>query len=322
MTFEKRNDVQFITELHTFCRAEDSQGEAEFIRRYIDTLDGIRADAYGNRHLTIGESKILFSCHTDTVHSPKCKSRQTVTATTQSSEVILSLGKNPKGHCLGADDGAGVWIMLEMIRAGVDGNYVFHRAEESGGKGSSFIANHTPHALDHIEFAIAFDRKGTDSIITNQMGRTASDKFANLFADVIGMEHSADPTGMFTDTANYTDLVSECTNVSVGYEDAHSSKETLNVSYLIELRDALIKADWTRLQAYRDPSVIEYDPWRHDTWTNDPNDPIGSDASLESLVAYYPEVAACVLETYGINRDEFEAAVDEFYGYGSSAYNI
>jgi hypothetical protein len=44
--------------------------------------------------------------------------------------------------CLGADDAAGVWLLCEMIRAGIPGLYVFHRNEERGGRGAEFFAKH------------------------------------------------------------------------------------------------------------------------------------------------------------------------------------
>ena len=57
--------------------------------------------------------------------------------------------------CLGADDGAGVFLMLEMIDANVEGTYIFHRGEERGGWGSSQIAE--LHA-DYIkQFTIKHD---------------------------------------------------------------------------------------------------------------------------------------------------------------------
>src|SRR5205085_807202 len=95
-----------------------------------------------------------------------------------------------------------------------------------GGKGSGFIADKNKKALDGIKFAIAFDRRGTKSIITFQRSkRCCSDDFAKSLAEQFDLGHTCDTTGSFTDTASYTDLVGECTNISVGYEGAHSQGE-------------------------------------------------------------------------------------------------
>ena len=70
--------------------------------------------------------------------------------------------------------------MLEMIKASVPGLYIFHRDEEVGGKGSKYISINTPEILKGIQFAIAFDRYGTTSVITEQMGgKCASREFAD-----------------------------------------------------------------------------------------------------------------------------------------------
>jgi hypothetical protein len=149
--------------------------------------------------------------------------------------------------------------MLELIKAGVPGLYIFHRAEEVGGQGSSYIANTTPQLIEGYDRGIAFDRKDDWSIITHQAGtRTCSDDFAEDLAEKLGMNHRADSTGSFTDTANYDTIIPECTNLSVGYHNAHSARENQEIDYLLKFRDALVKVDWESLVTARDPSVQEY----------------------------------------------------------------
>lgn len=57
----------------------------------------------------------LFACHLDTVHRDagyqRVRSRRGRTGALYT----------PDGECLGADDGAGIWLMLEMIAADVPG---------------------------------------------------------------------------------------------------------------------------------------------------------------------------------------------------------
>jgi hypothetical protein len=61
------------------------------------------------------------------------------------------------------------------------------------------------------------------------------------------MGHVLDDTGIYTDTAEFFHLVPNCTNISVGYQNEHTKKETLNKMYIEALRDSLIAADWTQL---------------------------------------------------------------------------
>jgi hypothetical protein len=150
--------------------------------------------------------------------------------------------------------------MREMILAKRPGLYVFHRAEECGGIGSTFIADETPELLDGIDYAIAFDRRGVADVITYQgWGRCCSDQFATALAAKLGMKYQPNPNGVFTDTANYMDYVSECTNISVGYYAEHSKQEMLDVEHIVALRDVMLSLDVTDLPAMRDPEAFQYD---------------------------------------------------------------
>lgn len=203
-----------------------------------------------------GLPKVMFSSHTDTVHQREGKQRLVYNIATS------EYHKND-GEPLGADDGAGVWLMLEMIDRKVPGVYVFHRGEERGGIGSSGIADEYGTFLEVFDAAIAFDRKATYSVITWQgMGRCASDEFALALAEGLNnanddFMYDADDSGIFTDTANYTDIIPECSNVSVGYYDEHTPRERLHLPHLFALRDALTKVNWEALPIKRDPSKPE-----------------------------------------------------------------
>jgi hypothetical protein len=99
-----------------------------------------------------------------------------------------------------------------------------------------------------VKCAIALDRRGTTSIITHQgAGRGCSDEFGRSLAAILKMGHVLDDTGIYTDTAEFFHLVPNCTNISVGYQNEHTKKETLNKMYIEALRDSLIAADWTQL---------------------------------------------------------------------------
>ena len=75
--------------------------------------------------------------------------------------------------------------MTKLIEANVPGRYIFHRAEEVGGRGSSWIETKAPELLAGYDRAIAFDRKAKHSIITYQScSRCCSDEFADDLGDI------------------------------------------------------------------------------------------------------------------------------------------
>ena len=176
-----------------------------------------------------------------------------------------------------------------------------------------------------IKYAIALDRKGTNSVITFQSGaRCASDAFAESLADQLH-GYAADSTGLFTDTHNYTRLVPECTNLSVGYEAAHTSKETVNIYHASALLESLLALDVDRLVCARDPD--SHESLYSDDWNDWPRDGYFGRFEDESVtrqikgrfvrrgsahdcrnvrdfVESYPDVVADILEQYGITLDD------------------
>lgn len=256
-------DLNMLLEILKRQRPDKSFMEQSFCDEFILSVNGMQEDAFGNFWCQIGDDvTTMFSCHTDTV--AKDGGYQNV----EWREDLLGLHNGKPGQCLGADDGAGIWLMLEMIKANKPGLYIFHRSEEVGGLGSGWIVKNAPQLVHGIKRAIAFDRKGTDSVITHQRGsRCCSDVFAKALAAELnkfhGFTYKPDSTGVFTDTANYDELIPECTNLSTGYYKEHGPLETLDVMHLYQLRDALLQIDFEALPTERDPSVIEFDDYSY-----------------------------------------------------------
>lgn len=286
--------IELLMEILRTRRPHKSKAESRFTAEYIDSIPGMKSDGFGNRLLTIpgdGDS-ICWSSHIDTVHNTGGKQN------IRKSNDIITLSNGSKSNCLGSDDAAGMWLMMEMIRAGKPGLYIFHRGEEIGGLGSDFIATHTPKILDKIDYVIALDRYGYDSIITHQIGYCASDTFAHSLARALDMPNLVpDDTGLFTDSANYVDLVGECTNLSVGYFGHHSSSESVDMRFLCYLREKLISLDASDLIC--DRKAGDYGDYMDGggasmtgggSWASDPNNPANGDSYLESLDNHYREI--------------------------------
>lgn len=258
-----------LRDILTYKRPHDGPTEREFVEKFLG--DKKYAENMTNYHdaayvyeikLSDGtDAKTMFSCHVDTVH--RSDGRQKIKYD-RKTKCYYKTDNEP----LGADDGAGMWIMLEMMDAGVPGTYVFHRGEERGGIGSGWLADHMQPWLKSFNRAIAFDRRGSTDVITYQGGsRCCSDAFAQALADGLNasndcMMYIPDDSGVFTDTANYIDTIPECTNISCGYNNEHTGRETLHLPTVFALRDACLKMDWEFLPTKRDPKV------RDNLWSN------------------------------------------------------
>ena len=298
-----------LAEMLTYKRPAYSISEQQFIERYIDSVPNMQMDPYGNRYLFLGDHpSVMFSCHTDTVHSSE--GRQKVYYDALRNELFKA-----DTDCLGADDGVGVWIMLNLLKAGVPGLYYFHQAEEIGGQGSEYVASEYGDVLADIQFCIAFDRRGNSDVITHQAGgRCCSDEFAQDFAVMLNVagatKYKPSSNGVFTDSASYTHLISECTNLSVGYYSEHSKHEYVNLTELETLMSALLAIDWTQLIAYRKPV--------RDSWDmHDPMDvsAVRPGADYDVILQYVmsnPAAATDLLFDFGVTQEDLDYASD-FY---------
>lgn len=212
----------------------------------------LQMDKHNNYFIKVGESNTMFASHLDSATNQSIDVKL-VTYTNENSKFISTDGRT----ILGADDKAGVTIMLYMLENNIPGLYYFFIGEEMGGIGSSNLSKDKDNQiLKTINKCISFDRRGYDSIITHQMLRPCC---SNLFADSLckefnqyGLKLKKDDTGMFTDSANFVNQISECTNISVGYFNEHTKREYQNITYLEKLCDAAIKIKWENLPVGRD----------------------------------------------------------------------
>lgn len=221
--------------------------------------ESLEIDEFGNLFIQIGQSDTMFTSHLDTATSTDSEVTHVI-----EDNIIKTDGKT----ILGADDKAGVTIMLYMIEKGVPGLYYFFLGEEVGCIGSKKLADkYKTQKLDYIKKVVSFDRRGTDSVITFQASqRCCSDTFAKELANQLNLsdttfKYSPDPTGVYTDSAQFVSIYPECTNISVGYYSEHTSFERQDILHLERLSEAVTKIDWNSLPVERDPSTVEYEEY-------------------------------------------------------------
>lgn len=212
----------------------------------------IQKDMVGNYFLKIGNSETVFSCHLDTA----CKYKSNVKHLIEDNII-----KTDGTTILGADDKAGMCILLYMIEKNIPGLYYFFIGEEVGCIGSKNISKNIL-LFNKYKRIISFDRRGEKSIITHQSRkRTCSDSFADSLIyeyEKSGLVLEKDQNGIYTDSAEFTDVIPECTNISVGYMYEHTNNEQQNIFYLEKLAVASAMVDWEKLSTERKAGDSEY----------------------------------------------------------------
>ena len=217
----------------------------------LDILPELNKDIFGNYYQIIGENtQTMFTAHLDN----RCKNEETVkikiTTNDDNGEEFISTDGNT---ILGADDKAGVTVLLYMIHNNIQGLYYFFIGEESGCIGSKNLYSKFDEIdyLKNIKRCITFDRKDINSIITHQSDiQCCSMKFAKALQkeyDRFDINLELDSTGIWSDGAEFIDKIKECTNLSVGFYNEHENSEKQNISYLNRFCDASININWDEL---------------------------------------------------------------------------
>lgn len=218
--------------------------------------EGLKEDEHGNLFIQIGESDVMFASHLDTATSALTEVNHVF-----EDNIIKTDGKS----ILGADDKAGVTVMLYMIEKKVPGLYYFFLGEEVGCVGSKKLAAvHKENKIEGINKVVSFDRRGTNSVITFQSSRRCcSDAFGDALAAEFNrvestFKYEKDDTGVLTDSVQFINIYPECTNISVGYYSEHTFNERQDIEHLEKLAKACVEVDWNGLPVERDASKTEY----------------------------------------------------------------
>lgn len=209
----------------------------------------LNRDSHGNYYKIIGNNpRVSFTSHLDSNYPEKVKLE--LFEYFESDKVFITTnGEYP----LGADDKAGVALMMYMMSMSVPGVYWFFMGEERGSVGSiNVVENLNDYGfMRDIKTMVSFDRREYGSIITHQSRvRCCSDEFAEKLCSEFhkgGMDMRLDPTGVHTDSANFVGVIDQCTNISVGYFNEHSGNERQDLTYLERLAKSSILVNWEGL---------------------------------------------------------------------------
>lgn len=207
-------------------------GDEGNVRNYLkqvlpNYVDSIEIDSYGNllgiKKVGSGDgATIMLSAHMDTVKGVFADRK-----------VIEKNGvfSSDKG-ALGADDRAGIAIILEVLRnvdkLSFEGTIkvAFSREEEIGCVGSSKI---NPNWYEDVDLAIVCDRRGNRDIVVGCFDAFCCNEVGSFFEEASamqGMDWKCVEGGV-SDAVTFSEKGINSVNLSVGYRNEHTDKEYL-----------------------------------------------------------------------------------------------
>lgn len=140
---------------------------------------------------------------------------------------------SPQG--LGADDRAGVYAIVDIIKRGFRPHVIFTTDEETGGIGAKrLVAMHPEYPFDQLKFIIELDRANKEDCVFYEC---ANDEFTE-YIESFGFEEDL---GTFTDISIIAPAWRvAAVNLSVGYYNEHTLGEYLKLNELNKTIDRVI----------------------------------------------------------------------------------
>lgn len=267
-------------------------GQESMIYEKVEKLCGrpLNKDGFGNLYLKIGDSKILFTAHLDT-YSKKVEKVNHV--------IEGKFLKTDGSTILGGDNKVGCSILINMIRAGIPGNYYFYCGEEVGRLGSEYHNSKIKNG-DFL-LAVAFDRKDIGSICNYQRGiKLANDGLVDFLITELnktGYSFFKDHFGLSCDTFSFNEKVNNCINISTGVYGEHTNSEKIDLDYYKSLQNCVVNIDWIKVEQLSKEKIREKIDSRN----------LGiSNAVIEETLKYFiengynPTKVPKINETFGI----------------------
>lgn len=167
--------------------------------------------------VAVGDIPIALVAHLDTVFSSPPEN------------IFYDRVKNvmwsPDG--LGADDRAGVYSIVQILKHGFKPTIIFTTDEEKGAKGAVALAADFEEPPTDLKYIIELDRRGSVDCVFYECDNPEFEEYVENF-------------GFVTAWGTFSDISILCphwqiagVNLSIGYEDEHSYQETLYVGRML-----------------------------------------------------------------------------------------
>ena len=239
----KNSELKTFEQLASLTQNSLKKVLSSFLKRHypkvIETKDYIYAE---------GEIPIALVAHMDTVFKKP------------PSEIFFDERHNvmfsPQG--LGADDRAGVFAIIQIIRGGQKPHVIFTTDEEYGALGAMELSK-LDCPFTNLKYIVQLDRRGSDDCVFYDCDNE----------DFVGYIESF---GFTWNYGSFTDISELCpswkiagVNLSVGYRDEHSETEVLFVGQLL----ATISKVKKMLNAAAEAPVFKYIPMANTPYGKD-----------------------------------------------------
>ena len=196
----KMNEASLLKTMNTYLK--------RFYNKVTYTKDYVYA---------IGDIPITLVAHVDTVFKERPE------------DVFYDRVKNvlwsPQG--LGADDRAGVFAIINIVKSGLRPHIIFTTGEEMGGLGARVLTYIEPKPFAEMKYIIQLDRRGKDDCIFYECDNIKFIEYIESF-------------GFHEEYGSFSDISELCptwkiagVNLSIGYENEHSFIEILYIDYFL-----------------------------------------------------------------------------------------
>jgi acetylornithine deacetylase/succinyl-diaminopimelate desuccinylase-like protein len=167
--------------------------------------------------VAVGDIPIALVAHLDTVFSK------------QPANIFYDRIKNvmwsPEG--LGADDRAGVYSIVQLIKRGLRPTVIFTTDEEKGALGAEKLVRDFPEAITELKYIIQLDRRGSNDCVFYDCDNALFEEYVETFDFVTAF-------GTFSDISVICPAWGIAgVNLSIGYVDEHSYSELLYIGNMI-----------------------------------------------------------------------------------------
>jgi len=127
---------------------------------------------------------------------------------------------------LGADDRAGVWAMIKIIRSGLRPHIILTTDEEKGAIGAEALIKNCPTPFADMKYLIQLDRRGANDCVFY-------DCYNADFVEYVESFGFCEAYGSFSDISMICPNWKVAgVNLSIGYIDEHSYSETLFIGHM------------------------------------------------------------------------------------------
>lgn len=175
--------------------------------------------------VAVGDIPVALVAHMDTVF------------TSQPDNIFYDRVKNvmwsPDG--LGADDRAGVYSIVQILKQGFKPTVIFTTDEEKGAIGASKLVADFKEAPTELKYIIELDRRGSVDCVFYDCDNPKFEEYVESF-------------GFITAWGSFTDISIICpawgvagVNLSIGYEDEHSYQELLYIGRMLSTIKKVVK---------------------------------------------------------------------------------